>query len=90
MRFIIQTAVVLAAFSATVWAQDTTVKSRTTIEADEAQVVSMTGCLRQDAATRAYMLVGTVKAAGQRVTSDSSVKIDVDRMTGVDYGLPSS
>ena len=79
MRFIIHTAVVLAALSATAWAQDTTVKSRTTIEADEAQVVSMTGCVRQDAATRAYMLVGNVKAAGQRVTSDSTVKIDVDR-----------
>jgi hypothetical protein len=55
------------------------VKSRTEIEADEAQVVSMTGCLRQDVSTGTYMLVGTVDVAGESVTSDAKVKIDRDK-----------
>jgi hypothetical protein len=71
-------AVLLLAIGATVSAQDTTVKSRTDIKADEAQVVSMTGCLRQDASTGAYMLVGTVDAAGERVRNDAKVKVDRD------------
>ena len=59
MRPIIHTATVLLAVGATVSAQDSTVKSRTRIEGDEAQFVSMTGCLRHDASTGAYMLVGS-------------------------------
>ncbi len=77
MRLTIQ-AVVLAALGATTYAQDTTVKSRTKIEADEAQVVSMTGCLRQDVATGTYSLIGSIAAAGRNVSTDSKVKIDED------------
>jgi hypothetical protein len=72
-------AVVLLAVGVTASAQDTTVKSRTDIKADEADVVSMTGCLRQDASTGAYMLVGTVDAAGEKVRNDAKVKIDRDK-----------
>lgn len=79
MRLIISMAVVMATVSATAYAQDTTVKSRTRIDADEAQVVSMTGCLRQDVSTGTYMLVGTVEAAGERVTTDAKAKIDIDK-----------
>jgi FlaG/FlaF family flagellin (archaellin) len=80
MRLIIHIAVVLAAaLCATAYAQDTTVKSRTTIEADEAQVVSMTGCLRQDNATRTYSLVGRIAAAGEKIRTDSQVRVDVDK-----------
>jgi hypothetical protein len=79
MRLTIHTAVVVAALGATVLAQDTTVKSRTTIEADEAQVVSMTGCLRQDVATGTYSLVGSIVAAGENVTTESQVQVDVDK-----------
>src|SRR5688572_32032222 len=75
----IYSAVVLLAVGVTVSAQDTTVKSRTKVEADEAQVVSMKGCLRQDVSTRAYMLVGTVEATGENVTNESKVKIDRDK-----------
>src|SRR5678815_1509993 len=60
-------------------AQDTTVKSRTKIEGDEAQVVSMTGCLRQETQTGAYMLVGTVDAIGENVTNEAKVKVDRDK-----------
>jgi hypothetical protein len=79
MRLIIHMAVVVSALCATAYAQDTTVKSRTKIDADEAQVVSMTGCLRQDPVTGTYMLVGTVDAAGERVRNDAKLKIDVDK-----------
>jgi hypothetical protein len=79
MRFIIHTAVVLAALGSAAYAQDTTVKSRTKINADEAQVVSMSGCLRQDIATRTYSLIGSIAAAGANVTTDSKVKVDVDK-----------
>ena len=79
MRLTIFSAVVLLAVGTALSAQDTTVKSRTKIEGDEAQVVSMTGCLRQDAQTRAYMLVGTVDAVGENVTTDAKVKIDRDK-----------
>ena len=79
MRLIIHTATVLLAVGVTVGAQDSTVKSRTRIEGDEAQVVSMTGCLRHDASTGAYMLVGTVDATGERLTNEAKVKVDRDK-----------
>jgi len=71
-------AVLLAAGTGLSAAQDTTVKSRTTIEGDEAKVVSMTGCLRQDVQTGAYMLVGSVDAVGEKVTNDAKVEVDRD------------
>jgi len=40
-------------------------------------VVSMTGCLRQDAG--AYALVGTIGAAGHDLKTETKVKSDVDR-----------
>jgi hypothetical protein len=67
------------AIGTTLSAQDTTVKSRTKIEGDEAQVVSMTGCLRQDVQTGAYMLVGSVDAVGERVTNEAKVSVDRDK-----------
>ena len=79
MKLTIYSAVVLLAIGTTLSAQDTTVKSRTKIEGDEAQVVSMTGCLRQDAQTRAFMLVGAVDAVGERVTNEAKVSIDRDK-----------
>jgi hypothetical protein len=79
MRLTIYSAVVLFAVGTTLSAQDTTVKSRTKIEGDEAQVVSMTGCLRQDAQTRAYMLVGSVDAVGENVTNEAKVSVDRDK-----------
>src|SRR4030095_1924983 len=74
MRLTIYTAGVLFAASAIVSAQDTSVKSRTKIEGDEAQIVSMTGCLRQDASTGAYMIAGTVDAVGERLTKQGHRK----------------
>ena len=79
MRLTIYSAVVLLAVGTTLSAQDTTVKSRTKVEGDEAQVVSMTGCLRQDAQTRAFMLVGAVDAVGEKVTNEAKVSVDRDK-----------
>ena len=79
MRLAIPVTFALAtALSVTAGAQDSTVKSRTSIKADDAQVVSMTGCLRQDA-INGYTLEGTVAAAGKDLTTDSKVKTDVDK-----------
>jgi hypothetical protein len=69
----------VAGLSVAAGAQDTTVKSRTNIKADDAQVVSMTGCLRQDAVTHGYTLEGTMAAAGKDLTTNSKVKTDVDK-----------
>jgi hypothetical protein len=79
MRLTIYTAGVLFAASAIVSAQDTSVKSRTKIDGDEAQIVSMTGCLRQDVSTGAYMISGTVDAVGERLTNEATLKVDRDK-----------
>jgi hypothetical protein len=80
MRLTIYSAAALLVAGTTLSAaQDTTVKSRTQIEGDEAQVVGMTGCLRQDAQSGAYMLVGSVDAVGENVTNDAKVKVDRDK-----------
>jgi hypothetical protein len=79
MRLTIYPGVALLALATTVGAQDTTVKSRTSIKADDAQLVSMTGCLRQDASTGAYSLFGTIDATGDNVETKSRTKVDVDK-----------
>ena len=78
MRLLIIGAAV-ATLTVTVGAQDSTVKSETKIKADDAKVVLMTGCVRQDAATRNYMLMGTVAAAGDDLKTKTEVKTDVDK-----------
>jgi hypothetical protein len=79
MRLLIPVGAAVAALTVTVGAQDNTVKSQTKIEADDAQVVSMVGCLRQDAGTGNYVLVGTVAAAGDELKTKTKVKTDVDK-----------
>ena len=77
MKLLITIGAAVAVLSVTVAAQDSTVKSRTKIKGDDAQVVSMTGCLRQDVG--GYRLVGTVGSAGHELKTESKVKRDVDR-----------
>jgi hypothetical protein len=78
MRLLIPFAASVLAVAVTAMAQDTTVKSRTTIDVDEGHAVTLSGCLRQDAVTRRYTLQGTMAAAGEKVTTDTKVKTDVD------------
>jgi hypothetical protein len=63
----------------TVNAQDTTVKSRTQIKADDAKVTMMTGCLRQDALSGTYTLIGVLAAAGNDLTTKSKTRTDVNK-----------
>jgi hypothetical protein len=72
-------AIVAATLSAPVFAQDSKVKSRTDIKADDAKVISMVGCLRSDPASNGYSLVGHIAAAGDDLTAKSKVKTDVDK-----------
>jgi hypothetical protein len=60
-------------------AQDSTVKSKTTVKADDANVISLTGCLSQDKATGDYTLLGRTVAAGDDLTAKTKVKTDVDK-----------
>jgi hypothetical protein len=64
--------------AASAQAQDTKVKSDTKIKADDAQVATMTGCLRQDGATGNYSIVGTM-VAGDEMRTKTKTKVDVDR-----------
>ena len=69
---------IVAAMTVTVNAQDTKVKSRTEVKADDATVVSLTGCLRQDPVNGRYSLLGGTAAAGEKVTTKTRVKTDID------------
>ena len=78
MPRLISICAIVAAMTVTVSAQDTKVKSRTKVKADDATVVSLTGCLRQEALSGHYTLVGSTAAAGERVTTRTRVETDVD------------
>ncbi len=77
MRLFITTGAIVAALAAGTAAQDNTVKSRTKIKADDAKVVTMTGCLREGIGGT-YTLVGTTAAAGDELTNKTKVRTDVD------------
>ena len=79
MRRTALVALVAAALSTPAIAQDSKVKSRTDIKADDAKVISMVGCLRSDPVTNSYTLLGHIGAAGDDVTAKSTVKTDVDK-----------
>jgi hypothetical protein len=79
MRQTVLVGIVAAALSVTASAQDSKVKSRTDIKADDAKVINMTGCLRSDPATNSYSLVGTIVASGNDLSTKSRVKTDVDK-----------
>lgn len=78
MKVLMPIGAAVLALAVTASAQDTKVKSRTKIKADDAKVVTMTGCLRQDVATGTYMLTGTM-AAGKELKSETTVKTDVHK-----------
>jgi hypothetical protein len=78
MKRLFSICAIVAAMTVTVGAQDTKVKSRTKVKADDATVISLTGCLRQDPLSGGYTLLGTTAAAGDRVTTRTKVKTDID------------
>lgn len=78
MRRFIPICALVAAVTVGLGAQDTKVNSRTKVKADDATVVSLTGCLMQNTAGE-FTLDGTVAAAGDDVKTKTTVKTDVDR-----------
>ena len=59
-------------------AQDSTIKSKTKVKADEASVFSLTGCLQRDVAGN-FTLFGTAVAGDDNLTTESKVKTDNDK-----------
>jgi hypothetical protein len=66
------------AFAVAVSAQDATVKTKTKIEADDAKVITMTGCLSKAPAGDLFVLAGATQLTGDDMASRSKTKIDVD------------
>ena len=78
MHRLISACAVAAALAVPAAAQDTTVKSRTDIKADDATVVALTGCLQKNSDGRRFTLIGSMAAAGDEVTTHTKVETDVD------------
>ena len=76
MRVLIPACAVAVALAAPAYAQDSTVRSKTTVKADDARAVVMTGCLTQSAGS--YLLSAATAAAGEGLTVKSKVRTDVD------------
>jgi hypothetical protein len=76
MKQTIMAAALAFGIAATAAAQDTTVKSKTKVEADDARAITLTGCLQQTPAS-VFTLRGTAVASDE-VTTRSRVKTDVD------------
>ena len=79
MKSLIPICALAAVMSVGVAAQDSTVKSKTTVKADDANVISLTGCLSQDKATGDYTLFGRTVGGGDDLTTTAKVKTDVDK-----------
>src|SRR6185503_105737 len=78
MRRILTGCAVALSMTLVASAQDSTIKSRTEIKADDATVFSMTGCLRQDVAGN-FTLYGTSVKSREGVTTDTKVRTENDR-----------
>ena len=65
-------------FAASVSAQDATVRTKTKVEADDAKVVTMTGCLQQGATGDFFVLSSATMTKGDDMKSKSKTKIDID------------
>ena len=78
MKNLMLIGVAAVALATTARAQDTKVKTDTKIKADDAQVMTLTGCLRRDPASGAFMLFGTA-VAGDELRTKTTTSTDVDR-----------
>lgn len=77
MKLLMTMGAVVTAFAVSVTAQDSTVKSRTEIKADDAKAVVMKGCLTGSAAS-GYSLKGTI-ASGDEISQTTRVRTDADK-----------
>ena len=78
MRQIVLACTCAAAMSVAAAAQDTDVKSTTTVKADDANVVSMSGCLERDVAGN-FTLRGTIVKGDDELKTTTRVETDVDK-----------
>lgn len=66
------------AFAVSVGAQDAKITSKTKIDADDAKIMMMTGCLQQGAEAGTFVLSGATVVKGGDLESKTKTKIDVD------------
>jgi len=78
MRRILTACVIALSMTLVASAQDSTVKSKTKVKADDASVYSLNGCLQRDVAGN-YTLFGTAVAGDDHLTTESKVKTDNDK-----------
>jgi hypothetical protein len=78
MRALVPACAIALALGVSASAQDSTVKSKTKVDADDARTVVMTGCLQRSSADGAFMLNGASGIAADDLTVRSRVKTDVD------------
>ena len=76
-RFLSACAIVVASAIA-ISAQDQTVKTKTKVDADDAKVVTMTGCLQSGATADVFTLNDATSVAGEDLEARSKTKVDVD------------
>lgn len=70
---------IVTAMAVSMSAQDTTVKSKTKVEADDAKVVTMTGCLQASATGDMFTLTGAKAVAGDELEARAKTEVDVDK-----------
>jgi hypothetical protein len=79
MKTWIPTCAIAAACAVGVYAQDSTVTTRTQVKADDAKAITATGCLVPGLAPGAFGLRGSIVASGDEVNSQTRTKTEVDR-----------
>ena len=79
MKKLIPVCVLAASIGVPVLAQDSTVKTSTSVKADDAKTMMMRGCLMQNTATGAFTLNNASAIAGDDIKAKSTVKTDVDK-----------
>jgi hypothetical protein len=86
MKIWIPTCAIAAACAASVYAQDSTVTTRTQVKADDAKAITATGCLVPGLAPGNFSLRGTIVARGEEVNSktETAVLYELSPRTGVD------
>jgi hypothetical protein len=76
MKRLIPAFAFVAAFATAAFAQDTTTKTKTKVDADDARTVTLKGCLQQSA--DGFTLAGTTTTLGEDLEAKSKVKTDVE------------
>ena len=78
MKMLFPLGAAVAALAVTVGAQESTVKTQTDVKAEDGKVIAMTGCVKHDAATNTYSLVGTI-ASGEELSTRTRVRTETEK-----------